>query len=162
MKNIERFNLYAAYLFGKLYQEFPVHRPIDPVEVVRSVNLPPPEKLAEGHDAMATEANLVVHTVMWLVETGYLVERLRKKGKRYVLAPKAFEAMKAPLLASLQQGEEGTKTKSVGEKLVEVSREFSRELAKESRRQGASKLVEVSSQLVGQVIGHAMKTFSGP
>ena len=24
MKNIERFNLYTAYIFGKLYDEFPV------------------------------------------------------------------------------------------------------------------------------------------
>jgi hypothetical protein len=157
MTNIERFNLYTAFIFGKLYEEFPVHQGLEATAIVTLLKLPAPEKLAKNHDAMGTEANLVAHSLMWLVDTGYLILRERgpnKSRKRYVLAPKAFEAMNAALPEALRQGQE-EKTKSVGEKLTEVSREFGSELAKETRRQ-------VASQLVGQVIGHAMRTISGP
>jgi hypothetical protein len=156
MKNIERFNLYTAYLFGKLYEEFPVHREIVAAEVVAILKLPPPEKLAKNHDAAGTEANFVAHTLMWLVDTGYLIMRLRPKGatgKRYVLAPKAFEALNATL--SALEGKKPTEDeKSVGQRLSEAAEEVGREVAREARKQ-------VASQIVGQVIGHAMRTFTG-
>lgn len=155
MKNIERFNLYTAYLFGKLYEEFPVHREIEATEVVDALALPPQEKLAKNHDARSTEANFVAHTVMWLVDTGYVI--LRESGgnrKRYVLAPKAFEALNATLSA-LEGKRAKVDEKSVGERLSEVVTEAGKDLAKETWKQ-------VVSQMVGQVIGHAAKVFGNP
>lgn len=126
MNNIERFNLYTAYLFGKLYEEFPVHREIVADEVVDALKLPPPEKLAKNHNARSTEANLVAHTLMWLVDTGYVI--LRESGanrKRYVLAPKAFEALNATLSA-LEGKKDQENEKSVGERLSEIVKEGGR------------------------------------
>ncbi|MGF1619475.1 MAG: hypothetical protein ACFCUR_02535 [Rhodomicrobiaceae bacterium] len=155
MKNIERFNLYTAYLFGKLYEEFPVHREIVPVDIVDTLKLPPPEKLAKNHDARSTDANFVAHTVMWLVDTGYII--LRSSGanrKRYVLAPKAFEALSATLSA-LEGKKAEEDEKSVGERLSEIAADAGKEAAKEGWR-------KTISEMVGQVIGHAMKAFTSP
>ena len=155
MKNIERFNLYTAYLFGKLYEEFPVHREVEPADVVATLKFPPPEKLAPKHDAASTEANFVAHTLRWLVDTGYLI--LKESGnnkKRYVLAPKALEALSATLSA-LEGKKAKEDEKSVGEVLSEAAADAGKELAKETQKQ-------VISQVVGQVIGHAMKAFSHP
>ncbi len=155
MKNIERFNLYTAYLFGKLYEEFPVHQEVNPVELVAALDLPPPEKLAKNHDAVSTEANLVAHTLMWLVDTGYVILRRRgAKGTRirYVLAPKAFEALNVRLSAlGEKKGKEGGK--SVGERLAELARDAGKEMAKETWKQAVSKMV-------GFVIGYAAQAFS--
>jgi hypothetical protein len=154
MKNIERFNLCTAYLFGKLYEEFPVHCKVIPTDVVRALKLPPPEKLAKNHDAEATEANLVAHTLLWLVETGYVIKRVRSATRtRYVLAPKALEALNAPLNPLKGNKNAGDK-KSIGERLAEVATEAGKDVAKETWKQSVT-------QLVGQVIGHAAKVFSG-
>lgn len=154
MKNIERFNLYTAYLFATLYEKFPLHTEIDPVAVVKAVNLPPPTELAKNHDGLGTEANLVQHSVLWLVDTGYLIRRelgSDKKRIRYVLSPKALEAMNAALPDTLAQPKE--EPKSVGEKLTEVVGDFGKEVGKESRRQ-------IASQIVGQIIGFAARAFT--
>jgi hypothetical protein len=152
MKNIERFNLYTAYIFGKLYEDFPVHREVQPAEVVAVLKLPPPEKLAKNHDAAGTEANFVAHTLRWLVETGYLILRETATRKRYVLAPKAFEALNATLSA-LEGKKAKEHEKSVGERLSEVATEAGKDLAKET-------WTKLASEIVGGVIGHAAKAFS--
>jgi hypothetical protein len=53
------------------------------------------------------------------------------------------------------RGKKGEPTQSVGDKLVDVAGGFGKELGKETRKQ-------VATQLVGAVIGHAMKAFSSP
>jgi hypothetical protein len=152
MKNIERFNLYTAYLFATLYEEFPLHTEISPQDVVKAVNLPPPTKLAKNHDAASTEANLIQHTVLWLVDTGYLIERkLGAEGKRirYVLSPKAFDAMNTMLPGALRQSKE-EKTKSVGQKLLELVKDTGLGFLKEGQKQSISQLVSV---IIGRAIG---------
>lgn len=153
MKNIERFNLYTAYLFGKLYEEFPVHREIIAAEVVDALKLPPLEKLAKNHDARSTDANFVAHTLLWLVDTGYII--LREGGgnrKRYVLSPKAFEALHATL--SALEGKKGTAAEeSVGDKLVAASKDLGKEVASEAKKEAISKMV-------GEVIGYAFRAMT--
>jgi hypothetical protein len=75
MKNIERFNLYTAYIFGRLYDEFPVARKIDVTEVVAALKLPTQPGV---HADPTKENNFVAHTLAWLVDTGYLI--MRKAG----------------------------------------------------------------------------------
>jgi hypothetical protein len=152
MKNIERFNLYAAYIFGKLYEEFPVRRGIEPADVVAILKLPPQEKLEKNHDAVSTETNFVAHTLRWLVETHYLILYETASRKRYVLAPKAFEALNATLSA-LEGKKAKEDEKSVGERLSEVATEAGKDLAKETWK-------KLASEIVGGVIGHAAKAFS--
>jgi hypothetical protein len=89
------------------------------------------------------------------VDTGYLI--MRESGahvKRYVLSPKAFEALSATLSA-LEGKKSEAKEKSVGEVLSDAAAGAGKEMAKETWKQ-------VSSQIVGQVIGHAVKVISGP
>jgi hypothetical protein len=153
MKNIERFNLYTAYLFGTLYEQFPIARAIDESEVVRALKLPPQEA-SEGIDPASEENKLVTQTLEWLVDTGYLIKRVNAASvERYVLAPKAFEALNAKVSAlegnAAVPGEE-----SVGQKLAAAATNASREAGKETLRQFAA-------QIVGLVIGHAAKAWTG-
>ncbi|WP_072376507.1 hypothetical protein [Hyphomicrobium sp. NDB2Meth4] len=154
MKNIERFNLYAAYVLGKLYDQFPVARAIDTKDVIEALKLPP-QKPDPKQNAESMEHAFVTHTLQWLVDTGYLI--MRESGthvKRYVLSPKAFEALSATLSA-LEGKKSEAKEKSVGEVLSDAATGAGKEMAKETWKQ-------VSSQIVGQVIGHAVKVISGP
>ncbi len=153
MKNVERFNLYTAFLFAHFYENFPIARAIDPTDIVNSLKLPP-LVVAKG-DPASEENKLVVHTLQWLVDTGYLI--MRESGahvRRYVLAPKALEALNATVSA-LEGRRAEPDEQSVGEKLADATTTFGNELASESRKQ-------VAAQLVGQVIGHAMKAITGP
>ena len=70
MKNVERFNLYTAFLFGHFYDQFPIARAIDVATVVSAVRLPE----QEVPDPQAAERSLVAQTLEWLVETGYLIQ----------------------------------------------------------------------------------------
>ena len=154
MKNIERFNLYTAYLLGKLYDEFPVARTVETKAVIDALKLPAQEK-DEKHTPEAQEHQFVSQTLMWLVDTEYLIKREAGSGvKRYVLSPKAFEALNATL-STLEGKSPKADEKSVGERLSEVAADAGKEMAKEGLR-------KVMSEMVGQVIGHAMKVLSGP
>ncbi len=153
MRNIERFNLYTAYLFAHFYESFPIARAIDPTQIVNGLKLPP-QVVSKG-EAASEENKLVTHTLQWLVDTGYLI--MREGGahvRRYVLAPKALEALNATVSA-LEGRKAEPNEQSVGQKLADVATDFGNELVGETRKQ-------VAAQLVGQVIGHAMKVITGP
>jgi hypothetical protein len=149
MKNIERFNVYTAHIFGVLYNEFPVPRMMHAREVVTAVRA----SLELSPDEEAKQNKFVNHTLRWLQETGYIKAYGTDENRTFVLEPRAFEAMAAPLPSALRGGD--LAVQSVGEKLVDVAGDLGREVGKETRK-------EVAAQLVGQVIGHAMKVFTGP
>ena len=154
MKNIERFNAYTGYIFGVLYERFPVARGFDEVEIARDLTLPP-QIVGKGQDALSEEGKLVLHTLTWLVETGYLIRRVEASGTtRYVLAPKALEALNATVSA-LEGKKPQPEEQTVGAKLAEVASGTGKELAKEARKQ-------LVTQMVGQVIGYAVKAFTSP
>ena len=115
MKNVERFNLYTAHIFGVLYDQFPIARKVDEVEIVKQLNLEP-----RALDEKPNEATFVVSTVRWLTETGYLFEYKNDVASRYVLSPKAFEALNATL-SSLQGKKSKPNEATVGERLAEVA-----------------------------------------
>ena len=94
----------------------------------------------------------MAYTLRWLQETGYIKAYGTDENRTFVLEPRAFEAMAAPLPRALSGAD--VAVRSVGEKLVDVAGGFGGELATETRK-------EIASQLVGQVIGHAMKAFAG-
>lgn len=148
MKNIERFNLYTAHIFGVLYNEFPVPRMLHGREVVTAVRA----SLEMYTEEEAKQHKFVAYTLRWLQETGYIKAYGIDENRTFVLEPRAFEAMAAPLPKALRGAE--VAVLSVGEKLVDVAGGFGGELATETRK-------EIASQLVGQVIGHAMKAFAG-
>ena len=101
-------------------------------------------------DEEAQQYKFVAYTLRWLQETGYIKAYGTDENRTFVLEPRAFEAMAAPLPKALRGAD--VAVQSVGE-LVDVAGGFSGELAKEARK-------EIASQLVGQVIGHAMKVFT--
>ena len=59
---------------------------------------------------------------------------------------------RSPLPKSLRERDEAPK--SIGEKMTEVAHQVGADLAVESRKQ-------ITAKLVGEVIGYAMKSFSG-
>lgn len=148
MKNVERFNLYTAHIFGMLYEQFPVARRIDAAEVAKALNLAP-----RPADEKPSEANFVAETVQWLTATGYLYEIQTALASRYVLAPKAFEALNAKL-SSLQGKDPKADEPTLGERLASGAVDAGTGLAKEAWKQ-------VATEIVGQVIGYAMKAFTG-
>lgn len=124
-------------------------RKLDPMDIVSAVkgNI----ELGSGEDLQG-QNNFVAQTIAWLVDTRYLILRQGGTNKRYVLSPRAFEAMNAPLPNALvPKGE--PRTQSLGEKLAEVSSEMGREVGKEAKKQ-------MAARLVGEVIGWAWKTAS--
>ncbi len=150
MKNIERFNVLTAHIFGVLYASFPMARPLHEAEVMQAIKA----SLEFGPNEETLPGKFFVNTVMWLEETGYIHSRGSGQDRKIVLMPKALEALNATLSA-LEGKKAKEDEKSVGERLSEVATEAGKDLAKETRKQ-------VASQLVGQVIGHAMKAFSLP
>lgn len=103
------------------------------------------------------ERTVVLYTLHWLEATGYIRsndKKMEDANRTFVLEPRAFEAMAQPLPKSLR-GKKDEAARSVGDKLVDVVGGFGKEMAKETRK-------EFAEQLVGQVIGHAMKTFMSP
>jgi hypothetical protein len=111
----------------------------------------------KGDEVGGVDANnFVAHTISWLVETGYLINMndgsLAAQNK-YVLSPKAFEAMNAALPKSLA-GDKEESSKTVGQKLTELAVNTGKQAGAEGRSQAIA-------QFVGQVIGWAMKAFNG-
>lgn len=152
VKNIERFNLYAAYIFGMLYEQFPVKRGIDVAQIAIALSLPAQEP-QKVHDSLSLEHTLVQHTIDWLVETGCLMRKTRGDGSHlYVLSPKAFEALNAKL-STLEGKQSAAEEKSIGERFSEVAQTA----GKEAAREGLRKTV---SEMVGLIIGHAVKALS--
>lgn len=151
MKNIERFNLLTAHIFGVLYASFPLARQLHEADVMKPVKA----LLGFGPEEETVPSKFFANTVMWLEETGYIYSRGSGQDRKIVLTPKAFEAMAAPLPKALRGKEVEASVPSVGEKLAEVATGAGKDIAKETWKQ-------VSSQIVGQVIGHAAKVFSGP
>jgi hypothetical protein len=150
MKNIERFNLYTAHIFGMLYASFPVARMVHAQEVVNAIQ----DSLELAPGELEQQSKFFVNTMMWLEETGYIKSRGAGQDRKIVLMPKAFEALNATLSA-LEGKKAKTDEKSVGARLSEVATEAGKEMAKETWKQAAS-------EMVGQVIGHAAKVFTSP
>jgi hypothetical protein len=122
MKNIERFNLYTAHIFGVLYNEFPVPRMMHGHEVVTAVRAS--LDLSPGEEAM--QHKFVSYTLRWLLETGYIKAYGNDENRTYVLEPRAFEAMAQPLPMALRGKD--AEVQSVGEKLVDVAGGFGQKL----------------------------------
>ena len=148
--NIERFNLYTAHIFGMLYKEFPVAREIVPAEVVKELSGIIEHKPEETDKQ---RNGFVAHTLRWLSDTHYLMAD-GQGAKRYVLAPRAFEALSATLSA-LEGKRSVVDEKSVGQQLVDVSKDLGKEFGNKAKS-------EIAAQLVGTVIGHAMRVLTTP
>jgi hypothetical protein len=117
MKNIERFDAYALHIFGILYEAFPVPRRLDNLEIVKALELP----------AQESETAIVQGTIDWLRDTGFLrftdeSDTRDKMQYRYVLAPRAFEALRRDLPKSLKPKAERSEPKSLGEEAVSLSK----------------------------------------
>jgi hypothetical protein len=89
MKNIERFNLYTAHIFGMLYASFPVARMVHAQEVVNAIQ----DSLELAPGELEQQSKFFVNTMMWLEETGYIKSRGAGQDRKIVLMPKAFEAL---------------------------------------------------------------------
>jgi hypothetical protein len=146
VSNLDLFNLYTARILARLYEEFPIARAIIEEDVVN----PPQHRTGPIPDTeeQRRKREVAHHTRVWLTDTGYLLER-PGNTYRWVLAPKALEILNAPLTALLPKERDGTKT--VGTKLADVTKEVATE--------GTKKAV---AEIVGQVIGAAVKSFTGP
>ncbi len=75
MKNIELFDIYASYLFNKLYQEFPKCATIDNVDKeIEAID----EEFAEEFKKLniqlpAEEKNIIFsETILWLTNNGFI------------------------------------------------------------------------------------------
>jgi hypothetical protein len=148
MQNIERFNLYTVHILSRLYAEFPVRKEIPAEEVVEALRSVIP---FDGADGKRELTQFVQYTLIWLIDTDYLLAS-GEIPRRLVLAPKAFEVLAAELPKSLRQKSD-EEAKSLGEKFTDVSKELGSTIASEAKKQ-------IASQLVGQVIGNAMKAFT--
>jgi hypothetical protein len=149
MKNIERFNLYTAHIFGMLFGDFPVPRNIHARDVVTAVGVEAdlaPEEQGKEH-------KFVSYTLRWLEDTGYIRAHGSDANRTFVLQPKAFEALNATLSA-LEGKKAQTAEKSVGERLSEVATDAGKAVVEETWK-------KLASEIVGSVIGHAAKAFSG-
>jgi hypothetical protein len=149
LTNIERFNAYATYILAKMYADFPVARKFEAKEVVDALKLPRMDPNNE-----TAENNFAAHTNTWLAETGYLLVRPGATKDRFVLAPKAFEALAAQVPEALQPKTSGKvePKKTIGDRMSEVSAEIGEAAAGEAKK----KLTEASRDLVGFVIGSAI------
>ncbi|MBS0235179.1 MAG: hypothetical protein JSR99_17060 [Proteobacteria bacterium] len=137
MKNIERFDAYALHVFGVLYEAFPVPRRLDNVEIMKAVNLP-------RRESEAAETAIVQGTIDWLRETGFLQFRDESDTKdkmqyRYVLAPRAFEALRRDLPETMKP--KGEKPKSLGEEAISLSKKLAKNASKEAVQTAVSQLV---------------------
>ncbi|MEZ5898043.1 MAG: hypothetical protein R3D51_00985 [Hyphomicrobiaceae bacterium] len=145
MKNIEQFNLCAAHLLVKLHNHFPVGIKLRPAEIVRELN----GAIADGVVNKVDANTFVAYTVRWLVQTGYFLERegTTTANNKYVLSPKAFEALNAALPAALG-GKTKEEQKTVGEKLAEAAMTTGKEAGKEAKTQ-------TIRQIIGWILGLA-------
>jgi len=137
MKNIDRFNLYTAHIFAKLYEDFPIARVIDEPDIVRAVALQ-----KEQGESETDQNNLVRHSINWLEKTGYL--RLMQDNpdapKRYTLSPKAFEALAANTPDELRETST-SETHTAGEALMNWVKQAGSDIATEARTQFATQFV---------------------
>lgn len=149
MNNIERFNLYTAHILSTLYENFPMPKELEARKIVDAMKDAIPVEAGQQSDA----TNFVGHTLLWLSENGFVGRLGEISPFRYVLAPKALEVMNS--LPSALQGKKSPKDeKSVGETLVEATKDFGTDIGKEAKK-------EVVKRIVGEVFGHAARAFMG-
>lgn len=147
MKNIENFNFCTAHILTTLYGEFPVRYKLDPSAIVSALN----GAIVDDEVRKINATTFVMNTIMWLVDTGYLIKHEGSSAatNRYVLSPKAFEALSAPLPEALG-GEKGNPSqKTVGEKLSELAVNTGKDVGKEAKAQSIR-------QAIGWIIGLAL------
>ena len=143
MENIELFNLYAGRIFARLYAAFPIARTIQHVDTIN-----PPEARADlktDTEDYRNQLEIASATVLWLADTGYLIVRGTGSPDRYVLSPKALEALNAsvPALSPKEPA------KTLGEQLTEVTKDV-----------GSEAKTKAIGEIVGQVIGAAFKSLA--
>jgi len=145
MENIEIFNVYAGRIFARLYEAFPIARLISNADTVN-----PPGRAAEVRtegEEWTRRLEIAAGTVQWLADTGYLIVRNASDIDRYVLSPKALEALNASVavLSAKKQ------PKTLGEQLTEATKQV-----------GTEAKNKAIGEIVGQVIGAAFKSMAGP
>ena len=135
--NIELFDAYAIHVFATLHDDFPLPRRIDPAAVVKEGGIKPAKGEGETH-----LANVAQGTVNWLHATGFLFRDdpsdQRAEGTyRYVLSPRAFEALRLKLPDVLRK--KGDKPEAtVGSKVKELAMAAGKGFATEAGKQAAS------------------------
>jgi hypothetical protein len=137
MENIERFDAYAVYIFGSLYDAFPKPTRLDPAAIVKAVGL---------SGDRSEEAVIAQGTIDWLRETGFLIYRDPSDTRhtmeyQYVLAPKAFAALRRDLPDAVKGGSEKGKPETLGEKAKAFSLGVAKNMAMEGGKKLASELV---------------------
>ena len=140
MRNIELFDAYAVHVFATLHDAFPLPKRIDPAEVVKAVGIPRQKGEGETHLASVAQG-----TVNWLHATGFLIRddpsnQRAEATYRYLLTPKAFEAMRLKLPETLR--EKGDKpSATIASKAKELVAAAGKGFATEAGKRAASGLL---------------------
>jgi hypothetical protein len=138
MDNIDQFNLCAAHLLVKLHHRFPVAIKLDASEIVKELD----GAVTDDVENKVNANTFVAYTIQWLVQTEYLLVREGSStaNNRYVLSPKAFEALNAALPEALG-GKPKEQTKTVAEKLAEAAVGAGKEVGKEAKTQTIKQII---------------------
>jgi hypothetical protein len=154
LDNIDKFSAYTGKILAKLHQAFPQPTFIDASEIAtgKPTKGSGPDGSVSVNDLQATTLNADVvfcaHTIRWLYETGYFTGQMSQYDVRVsnaVLTPKSFEA-----LAAVPDVLDGNK-QTLGQRLGN----FATSTASDAVKGGVN-------QIVGQVIGAALRGFIGP
>lgn len=139
MNNIEKFNVLTTHILGRLYQRFPVGCPINPDDTL--FELKGILDFSSGNDSKEA-GRFVGQTLMWLVETGLLIERGKGEGREYVLAPRAFEALAVAVPGPKSSATSAESVTTLGEKMIDATSQVATEIGKEAKKQLAGELVK--------------------
>ena len=127
MPNIDRFDEYAALIFSRLYEHFPVKVDLDVRDLTGHREMDENGAVLAPNGNTSRCASIAYATIEWLIETGYV----RAKEPHYpigfrgcVLTAEGLKLLKA-MPGSVQF------TDTVGDKLVRFVREGALDLAKD-------------------------------
>ncbi len=125
--NIEQFDEVAGKTFAMLYEAFPI--PIDlPLREYTGVE---GVYVNQEEDELTHQARLVISTLEWLQESGYVMAKVRPDFglNRCVLTAKGLETLKAT---------PGSLTTPLGERLKEAVKQDGREITRSLASQALS------------------------
>ena len=156
LANVEVFNLVAAAVLARLYESFPIPRMLSghliAVELLGEEKFFHPEGLRDvaGFGSKTDEGSryeqIANRGIEWLEATGFMVRAQGASAHvHHVLTPKGFEA-----LAAIPSSVAGKERKSLGQQLT-----------KAARTAGDRTSSAIISDIVGQVIGAAARSFMG-